>query len=668
MSRAWAPAAEIASGRPYAERSEGEAPWHDRLAKFLVGATIEPLWTWIRDPARDLHWVVEEVERHAPAMRGASEAELKGLSRALRSRLRRQGFTPSLIGEGYALVQETASRAVGQRHYPAQLMGGLALLQGKLVEMATGEGKTITATLPASIVAFAGYPVHIITVNDYLARRDSEEMSPIYQFLGLSVGYVTQGMPTASRREAYARSITYCSNKELAFDYLRDRVAAAQRRSKLHLSFEKLRGDTTADERLVLRGLYFGIVDEADSIFVDEARTPLILSTKGAIEERQDCEAALELAARLSPASDYTANLAERDITLTSAGRRRLTELSVGLNGIWTSARAREELITQALSATNLFRRDQHYIVAEGKVQIVDESTGRIMADRSWERGLHQLIEAKEGCEPTNRHETLARMTYQRLFRRYLRLAGMSGTAKEVAHEIKHVYNLDVVRIPLNKPSRREDLHSRVYLTRAEKWRAVADRIERLASEGGRPVLIGTRSVRASEEISAELARRGIDHALLNAKQDKEEADIVARAGQSSRVTVATNMAGRGTDIRLGPGVVEVGGLHVILTEYHESRRIDRQFFGRGARQGDPGSCEAIVSLEDEVYGLFAKSPTKILGRIVQIYGPVPNFLYDTLRRFAQYHAERQAAQVRVQNLRFDRRHDRILAFSGRGE
>lgn len=669
MSKAaWTSAAELAVGRPYPERSENEAAWHDRLANFLIQAAIEPVWGLLRDPARELYWVVDEVVSREHAMRGATDTQLRSLSRDLRLKLRRNGFTPALIGASYALVQEAASRMIGQRHYYPQLMGGLALLQGKLVEMGTGEGKTLTATLPASIVALAGHPVHIITVNDYLAQRDAEEMGPIYRFLGLTVGHVAQGMSAAARREAYAKSITYCSNKELAFDYLRDRVALAQRNSRLHHSLQKLRSAGPSDEHLVLRGLYYGIVDEADSVFIDEARTPLILSTQAAVDERQECETALELAARLSPADDYTTNPAEHEIMLTRTGRGRLAELSAGLTGVWTSLRAREELITQALNAIILFRRDQHYIVAGGKVQIVDESTGRVMPDRSWERGLHQLIEVKEGCDPTNRHETLARMTYQRLFRRYLRLAGMSGTAKEVAREIKQVYKLDVVRIPLHKPSRRRELRSRVHLTRAAKWRAVGDIAERLAARGRRPVLIGTRSVRASEEISAELARRGVDHSLLNAKQDKEEAAIVARAGQPSRVTVATNMAGRGTDIRLAPGIAEQGGLHVILTEYHESRRIDRQFFGRCARQGDPGSCEAIVSLEDEIYATFARSPTGALQHILKRYGWVPTVVYGALRRFAQFRAERRAAQVRVQNLRLDRRLDRILAFSGRGE
>jgi preprotein translocase subunit SecA len=662
--------AEIAAGRPYAERSEKEPAWHDRLAEFLIAATVKPAQNRLRNPARLLHRIVENAERHERTMRVAMDAELAGLARAMRPKLRRDGFTPDLVGECYALVRETASRTIGQRHYDAQMMGGWALLQGKLVEMDTGEGKTITATLPASVVALAGYPVHVITVNDYLAQRDAEEMGPIYRFLGLTVGHVVHGMPAAERRQSYARSVTYCSNKELAFDYLRDRAALAQRTSRLHLSIDKLRGNARRDERLVLRGLYFGIVDEADSVFIDDARTPLILSssTSGSADERGQCETALELATRLVPVDDYMTNLAEREIMLTDAGHSRLAELSAELDGLWTSVRAREERVIQALSAMILFHRDQHYVVTEDKVQIVDESTGRIMADRSWERGLHQMIEAKEGCEPTGRHETLARITYQRLFRRYLRLAGMTGTGKEVAREVKTVYGLDVVRIPLHRPSRRRYLHGGIYLTRAEKWRAVVDAVERTAVVGGRPVLIGTRSVHASEEASAELTARGIDHALLNAKQDKEEASIVALAGQPFRVTLATNMAGRGTDIRLSSGIAEQGGLHVILTEFHESRRVDRQFFGRCARQGDPGSCEAIVSLEDEIYAVFAPTPTRLVAQIVRRYGLAPAWVYGALRRVAQFRAERRSAHMRTQNLRLDRRLDRILAFSGRGE
>jgi preprotein translocase subunit SecA len=315
-----------------------------------------------------------------------------------------------------------------------------------------------------------------------------------------------------------------------------------------------------------------------------------------------------------------------------------------------------------------LFRRDQHYVVSDGKVQIVDESTGRVMPDRSWEGGLHQMIEAKEKCELTLPRETLARLTYQRLFRRYVRLAGMTGTAREVAGEIKSVYGLDVVRIPLHRPSQRVYHRPTIFCTRIEKWEAVADAVQRLLVEAGRPVLIGTRSVMASEEISALLTKRGIEHALLNAKQDRFEADIVALAGQPARVTVATNMAGRGTDIRLGPGVAERGGLHVILTEYHESRRIDRQFFGRCARQGDPGSCEAIVSFDDEIYSVYAPTETALIARAMTQAVRVSAALHHGLRGLAQFRAERRSAYVRLQNLQQDQQLERVLAFSGRAE
>ncbi|HVC84587.1 MAG TPA: preprotein translocase subunit SecA [Solirubrobacteraceae bacterium] len=661
--------AELAAGRPYAERSEDQGGWHDRAAEFLLATAVRPLRDRLRDPARALARIVELARAHEQPLREATDADLRARAGAMRADLRRDGFSPERVAHCFALVREAAARSLGMRHYDAQLQGGWALLQGKLVEMETGEGKTLVATLPACTVALAGYPVHVITVNDYLAARDAEEMGPLYRYLGLSVGVVTQGMPRPERREAYARSVTYCTNKELAFDYLRDRVALGRRSSQLHLALERLRGGARRDGELVLRGLYFGIVDEADSVFVDEARTPLILSASTpAAEEKLQCKEALELAARLVAGQDFSIDLAERSVTLTPSGKSRLAAHAAGAEGVWTSARAREELVTQALSALILFRRDEHYVVSDGKVQIVDESTGRVMADRSWERGLHQLIEAKEGCELSERRETLARLTYQRLFRRYLRLAGMTGTAREVAREIKSVYGLDVVRIPLHRPSQRRHGGVAVCATLAEKWRAVAEAVQREAVTGGRPVLIGTRSVRASEELSAVLAQSGIEHALLNAKQDQEEAEIVALAGQAGRVTVATNMAGRGTDIRLDTGVAERGGLHVILTEYHESRRIDRQLFGRCGRQGDPGSCEVIVSLQDEIFAVYAAGATRLVRRLAQSGREPHAAIYGSLRALAQFAAERRGVHIRVQNLKQDRRLEQTLAFSGRGE
>lgn len=659
----------FAAARPYAERSEESPGWHDRLAESLFAVTIAPLRNRLTNSKRRMRRIVEIAEMYEHPLRLVKDDELIRRAQGMRIRLRQHGFVVDLVGEVFALVREAASRTIGQRHYEPQLMGGFALFEGKLVEMATGEGKTIAATLPACTVALAGFPVHVITVNDYLASRDAGEMGPLYRFLGLSVGSVIQGMPKQARREAYASSVTYCTNKELAFDYLRDRVALEGRSSRLHLALERLRGDDSCDDKLVLRGLYYGIVDEADSVFVDEARTPLILSSMARSSENEGhCEQALGFVRTLVAGEDYTLDPFQRTVVLAGSGKAKLDAFAVPLEGLWTSVRAREELVNQALTALLLYQRDQHYVVADGKVQIVDESTGRVMPDRSWERGLHQLIEAKEGCALTEQRETLARLTYQRLFRRYIRLAGMTGTASEVAREIKSVYRIESVRIPLHKPSRRIHLSPVVCLTLEEKWRRVAEVVTRVALGRGRPVLIGTRSVKASEEISAVLEQLGIAHALLNAKQDQSEAEVIAQAGQPARVTVATNMAGRGTDIRLGPGVAEKGGLHVILTEYHESRRIDRQLFGRCARQGDPGSCHAIVSLEDEIFTVCAPVATRLVGRLAQTRAGVPHFVYRGLKALAQFSAEGRNAYVRAQNLKLDRRLNQVLAFSGRGE
>lgn len=670
MSRAdiLAGTVELSAARPYPERAEAQPRWHDRVADFLFATLIAPVSDRLRHSSAWLRKIVVLTDAHDQGFRAFTDEALQLHAQQMRERLRRAGFTPPLVGECFALVREAASRTLGRRHYAAQLMAGWALLDGKLVEMATGEGKTFAATLPASVVALAGYPVHVITVNDYLARRDAELMMPLYRFLGLSVGTVVQGMPRKAKREAYAQAITYCTNKELAFDYLRDGVTLSRRSSRLHLALEALNGAGSRDEQLVLRGLYFAIVDEADSVFIDEACTPLILSSP--VSQRQelnDYGLALDLARRLTVMEDFVLNISERQAVLTEAGRERIAAC-VGAGGVWSSVRAREELVTRALCAELLYQRDCHYVVSDNKVQIVDESTGRVMPDRSWERGLHQLIEIKEGCELTEGRETLARLTYQRLFRRYIRLSGMTGTASEVAREIKATYWLSSTRVPLNKPSKRHFKCACVCATATQKWDAVADAVQQLAVLQGRPVLIGTRSVKASEDISAVLTQRGIAHALLNAKQDADEAEVVAQTGLLGRVTVATNIAGRGTDIELGPGVAEKGGLHVILTEYHESRRIDRQLFGRCARQGDPGSCQVMVSLEDEIFTAYAPGATRLICKLIERGGKLPAPIHWLLKALAQFSAENKGERVRSETMKLDRRLHQVLAFSGRGE
>ena len=612
------------------------------------------------------------------------------------------GMGRSAVARAFAIAREAAHRTLGKRHYDTQLEAGWWLMQGVLVEMATGEGKTFAATLPAVTAALAGLPVHVITVNDYLAERDAQAMAPLYEYFGLTVGAVVHGMPQERRREVYAGDVAYASNKEIAFDYLRDRVALGDRASALHRAAASLREGRGADGT-VLRGLAFGIVDEADSVFIDEARTPLILSRMlDSSGHRAAAEHALAIAARLEPGLHFELERGARRVRLTEAGRLASDELdgvgdgaegtaqgaaqgaadaaspgvdagtsdAAGIDAAdagpaFGSARERDEAVQQALAALHLYARDQQYVVVEGKVHIVDESTGRAMPDRAWERGLHQMIEVKEGLEITGLRETLARITYQRLFRRYLRLSGMSGTATEVAAEIGRTYRLPVVPVPLHRPSQRRMHRPRCMPDSASKWRAVAERIEQVALREGRPVLVGTRTVKASEEISAVLSARGVPHVVLNAKQDGAEAEIVARAGEAGRVTVATNMAGRGTDILLGEGVAARGGLHVMLTEYHESRRVDRQLFGRSARQGDPGSGEAIVALDDELFAAHAPR----LARWLSSRGrPVGAAWLWLLRRVAQSAAERRNRGAREASLRQDRRYARLLAFTGRGE
>ena len=616
---------------------------------------------------------VAMVNRHADEFAAATDDELRATGRRCRAELRRLGFAPPAVARCFALVREAATRVLGKRHYDSQLQAGAWLLRGLLVEMATGEGKTFAATLPACAAALAGLPVHVITVNDYLAARDAETMAPLYRFFGLRCTAVVHGMSRPERRAAYASDIAYCSNKELAFDYLRDRAALGDRASPLHLAVEGLRDASArdADAATVLRGLSFAIVDEADSVFIDEARTPLILSaTVDDSAVREPTALALEIAGRLVEGVHFGVERSQQRVRLTDAGRDAIDTLDAAeAVPAWDSPRERDESVQRALSAMHLYARDRQYVVMDGKVQIVDESTGRVMPDRSWERGLHQMIEAKEGVALTGRRETLARITYQRLFRRYLRIGGMTGTATEVASEIGRTYGLSVVRAPLHRPSQRRVAGVRALPDAAIKWQAVAQSAQRAALGQGRPVLIGTRTVAASEAVSAVLQSHGIAHVVLNAKQDSEEACIVAEAGAPGRVTVATNMAGRGTDIALAPGVAEAGGLHVILTEYHDSRRIDRQLLGRCARQGDPGSCESFVALDDELFQTQAGWLTRrLLAWSAGRPGGLPSWATEVLRRVAQGAAEARHRDMRLQTLRHDRQLAKILSFSGRGE
>ena len=640
----------------------------------LLDQAAERLWQRFshrgRFRRRRLREFVRKVDRYTGRLAALSEQELQQSARKAGYRLRRDGLSAAGVAPAFALIREMAGRILNMRHFDSQLMGGWVIINGLLAEMDTGEGKTLTVTLPAATLALAGIRVHVITVNDYLAERDASLMTPLYHALGLSVGSIVEQSTPQQRREAYACDITYCSNKQITFDYLRDRMLLGDRPGSIRLELESLcAGEQDKEAGLLLRGLSFAIVDEADSVMIDEARTPLILSRELPSEQDEETfHQALSLIQALEQGRDFHIDRNERELFLTDKGRQRAEELAAPLGGVWAGRRRREALLKQALSAEYLFYRDRHYLVQDDEVRIVDEYTGRIMKDRSWEQGLHQMIEAKEGCTITGQRETLSRISYQRFFRRYMGLAGTTGTARETAQELHSVYGLQVVAVPTHQPSRRRSKGQRIFRTRQAKWQAVLHRIEKLRARG-RPILVGTRSVEDSEQVSALLTENGLPHQVLSARQDKGEAEIISQAGKVGCITVATNMAGRGTDIPLGKGVVELGGLHVIATQRNEARRIDRQLFGRCGRQGDPGSYEMMLSFEDElVIDFYGPRGARSLCRILAWPLPPVSFLARAAMRFPQWAMEQRHRRMRKVFQQMDDQLETLLAFSGRRE
>lgn len=649
----------------YPERRSAQESKFDAAVISIAGNTARPLLTRFRRFAG----IVPRVHMLSGPLLGLSDQALRDETDTLRRLLQSDGLRLESAARAFSLVREVAGRKLGMRHFDVQLIGGFVLLNGMVAEMETGEGKTLTATLPACTAALAGIPVHVITVNDYLARRDGESMKPVYEALGLSVGIVTHDMSLEDRRAAYRCDVTYCTNKDVVFDYLKDRILMRQRPGHVQMQLERLYRKDARLEQLLLRGLPFAIIDEADSVLIDEARTPLIISGPASNScEKEGYQQALAAVGQLQPGEDYLLNTVKRTIELTERGKETVRELMLPLGGIWVGKYRREDMIRQALMARHLFVKDQHYIVRDNKVQIVDEYTGRVMADRSWEQGLHQLIECKEECEITNQNETLARISYQRFFRRYHHLAGMTGTGREVAGELWSIYRLHVVPIPTNAPPARRAEPFRLYQTAQEKWQAIVNRIAEIHRQE-RPVLVGTRSVAASELLSRLLTEAALPHRVLNARQDKEEADIIAEASQKGRITVATDMAGRGTDIVLTQEAREAGGLHVLATEFHDSKRIDRQLFGRCGRQGDPGSYEAIASLEDSLFAGYAGKPIGLLARrLVDSDTWFGRFAENGFVVLAQQTAQRKHSQVRRELLKFDDSMENAMAFSGFGE
>lgn len=645
--------------------------------KNIPEKRLESLWRnygvcyrfGLRRATRNLQHVVDAINSHEQKYSALSEAALTSEIKDLRKELRLHGTSADRAYRSFALTREVAGQRLGMRHFDVQLMGGWVLLNSMVAEMKTGEGKTLTATLPACTMAMTGIPTHIITVNDYLAKRDSSLMQPIYEAMGVSLGVIQHGMSLEERQRAYGCDVVYCTNKELVFDFLKDHLRQPQRPGRIAHAVQGLYGSFDKSTSLNLRGLYYAIVDEVDSVMIDEARTPLVISGDGnSAFEEQIYHQAIAFARRLHREDDFTIDQNKKKPELTLQGRSRGFELTAEAGGFWNVTRMREMFLEQALTALYCFKKEVDYLVKDDKVEIVDEYTGRLMADRTWERGLHQMIESKEECTITTLKDTLAKMTYQRFFRRYHLLAGMTGTAQEVARELWSVYRLRVVTIKTNKPLVRRELQKDAFSTAEEKINQIAAKTRELHN-AGRPVLIGTPSVEASERISGQLTLHSLPHHTLNAKQDKQEAEIIAQAGCNGNITVATNMAGRGTDIQLEPGVAELGGLHVIASERHSARRIDRQLFGRCGRQGDPGTFAAYVSFEDDLFKPYTNSILlRLLLLVLRLHQPTGQLLTRRFTRYAQMKIERRYCRIRRDLLKHDESMERVLAFSGEGE
>jgi preprotein translocase subunit SecA len=583
---------------PYPLRSLVELPGNETLAWLSARLRVEPL-----PSKRVQERFFARYQDCLNQLQSVPEAELESWATWIKTRLAIEGFTNTRVAESFALVAFYIRRHFGFTLHRPQLLAAWWMLGNRLAEMATGEGKTLAVLLTAATGAMAGIPVHVLTANDYLAERDALRQGPVYRSLGLSVGCVLSSSTPGERRTAYACDLTYATANEVAFDHLRDRCSLADAGVLSDtLQAPPSIGSTLGAQQPVLRGLCMAVIDEADSILIDDARTPLILSKAGdARAQSERLRLALFLAKQFREGREYRIDGTRAEPQLTEAGRSRLAQLCDRMDGAWSMKRWRDEQITLALSALHQFHRDVHYLVRDDEVHIIDSNTGRVAIGRMWSRGLHQLIALKEGLKPPQETETLTQTTYQRFFPRYLRLCGLSGTLLESRRELLAIYGLPVVQVPLRSPSLRHGSPVQVFATAELKWARVVERVRQVHAQG-RPVLVGTDSVADSERLSVALRAAGLEHEVLNARQDAHEAEVVEQAGVRNAIMVSTHMAGRGTDIPLGPGVDELGGLHVINCHLHNSRRIDRQLHGRCARQGTRGSFERIISLEDEPF------------------------------------------------------------------
>jgi preprotein translocase subunit SecA len=611
----------------------------------------------------------EYINEKANELKHYSEKQIKECLTTASQAFRRNRITEKTLCESLAAIAEAADRTLGLRPYIVQIMGALAINKGYLIEMATGEGKSLVGCMAGVLAGWTGRPCHIVTVNDYLSARDAEKLNPFYNFCGVSVSCVTGQMSPDERKINYAKNIVYTTSKELTADFLRDRIKMGNvLNSSQHLIRKLSKQNSTHSESLIMRGVDTAIIDEADSVLIDEAVTPLIISKPRDNKQLKDaCLTANLIASSLEQGKDYTVDKKYKNININDDTLMRIQEQLNGFSGIWQNPERCYEILKQALTARHFFKKNEQYIIKEGKIVIIDELTGRAMPKRSWRQGLHQTIEAKEGVELSDPSYTLARISFQQFFRLFGKLSGMTGTAREAVSEFWQSYKFPVINIPPNKTCIRKQYPDSCFPDSDKKWAAIFEEIIQ-ENKKERPVLVGTLSVKSSEKLALMLSQKDLRYNLLNAVHHEKEAQIIASAGEKNSITIATNMAGRGTDIKLGKGAKELGGLHVIASEKQKAGRVDRQLFGRCARQGDPGSCHAFMSIDDELAMRYINPKLRqILKHCLKNKFPGHKYFVSKTFSRAQKTSEKLAEKQRRKILQTDTWLKDSLSFVGKG-
>ncbi len=644
------------------EKPVKDLSWADKLFNRM-GSNLQRHSAYTLTCARDF---VRQVEREGKTFPKKSDKELSTITREIRQALHRNGFQETTVARCFALIREVAARTLKMKPWDTQVLGGWALLEGMVAEMETGQGKSLTATLPACTAALGGIPVHIITVNDYLVKRDAERMSPLYQALGLDVGVITEGMELADRQANYQCQITYCTNKQLAFDYLRDRLVLSGKEGRLHMQIDRLADEGSRSKNLLLRGLCFGIIDEVDTVLMDDARTPLMISKSGEESEFEKIfQQAYEVAGQLMPRDDFEVHGQRPQVELTTKGKFRVAELTAEFGGLWRGIQRGQDLLTQALIAMHGLVKDRHYKVQDSRIQLLEELS-EVGIERGWHRSIINMLEVKEDCPLSGMRETLAKISYQYFFNRYLKLAGLTASGWEVRDELETVYHLGLLRIPVNKPSERIHQRTKVFLNSEDKWNSIVERVCELHRQKT-PILIGTRNPASTQLLYSLLTQKGLESYVVTGADAAADAELMENVGRPGQITIVYNMAGRGVDFKMPSTVVQRGGLHVILSEPHESRRLDRQLIEQCGRQGTPGSHELFLSLDDEIVQNFGPGYLIGLCKLVKsLFQVMTSNLGDKVVVQTQFSMEGYYSKLRVRLAEFDKQMDKILAFSGR--